>query len=196
MRKINLLDILGLTDNSIINRAIETDSSEKLKELKILEKRKKHLKIFKYTSLFAGSFAVLIIGIVLFSNTTSDNNIFNPNSMIEIKDIKELESYIKLDLSKYKIKEIMEMYKFSNENLIQITYTDKSTLRISKGKNDNSGIYGATLKEIKNINNIDVKIYEFESTKYAIWKDEKKNYTYSYISCDNENIYDVLSKVV
>lgn len=196
MRKINLLDILGLTDNSIINRAIETDSSEKLKELKILEKRKKHLKIFKYTSLFAGSFAVLIIGIVLFSNTTSDNNIFNPNSMIEIKDIKELESYIKLDLSKYKIKEIMEMYKFSNENLIQITYTDESTLRISKGKNDNSGIYGATLKEIKKINNIDVKIYEFEGTKYAIWKDEKKNYTYSYISCDNENIYDVLSKVV
>lgn len=196
MRKINLLDILGLTDNSIINRAIETDSSEKLKELKILEKRKKYLKIFKYTSMFAGSFAVIIIGIILFSNTTSDNDVFTPNPMIEIKDIKELESYIKLDLSKYKIKEIMEMYKFSNGNLIQITYTDESTLRISKGISDNSGIYGATLKETKNINGFNVKIYEFEDTKYAVWNDGKNNYTYSYISSNNENIYDILSKIV
>lgn len=35
-----MLDILGLTDNEMLNRAIETDNAEKLKEIKILEKEK------------------------------------------------------------------------------------------------------------------------------------------------------------
>ena len=193
MKKINLLDILGLTDNRMINQAIETDSAEKLKKLMILEKKKKHSIVFKYTTMFAGGFAVLIMGIFLFNNSMN-NNVMVSNPMIEVTDIGELEKYINLKLSKYEIKKIKEMFKYSNESLIQINYTDDTILRISKGKNDNSGIYGAALIENKKINNIDVKIYEFADIKYAIWNDE--NYTYCYISIDNEDIYDILSRVV
>ena len=195
MKKINMLDVLGLTDNEMINRAIETDSAEKLKELKLLEKHKKHSIIFKYASMFAGGFAVLIVGIFLFGSNNNNNNLYS-SPMIEVKNISELEKYIDIDLTKFKFKQISEMYKFEDDNLIQIKYNDGSTIRVSKGKSDNSGIYGATLKETKNINGFNVKIYEFEDTKYAVWNDENNNYTYSYISSDNENIYDILSKIV
>lgn len=33
-------------------------------------------------------------------------------------------------------------------------------------------------------------------TKYAVWNDRNNNYTYSYISSDNENIYNILLKIV
>lgn len=194
MRKINLLDILGLTDNMIINRSIETDSAEKLRELKLLERRKKYLKVFKYASMLAGSFAVLIIGIVLFNNNTNDNNVLIPNPMIQVKDIKELGNYIGLDLLKYEIKDIEKMYKFEDDDLIQIKYTDESTLRISKGVNDNSGIYGASLDSIEQINGIDVSIYKFDNTIYAVWN--YNNYSFSYIFNDDENINDILSKLI
>ena len=194
MRKINLLDILGLTDNMIINRSIEIDSAEKLRELKLLERRKKYSKVFRYASMLAGSFAVLIIGIVLFNNNTNDNNVLIPNPMIQVKDIKELGNYIGLDLLKYEIKDIEEMYKFEDDNLIQIKYTDESTLRISKGVNDNSGIYGASLDSIEQINGIDVSIYKFDNTIYAVWN--YNNYSFSYIFNDDENIKDILSELV
>ena len=33
-------------------------------------------------------------------------------------------------------------------------------------------------------------------TKYAVWNDGNNNYTYSYISSDNEKIYNILLKIV
>lgn len=193
MKKINLLDILGLTNNEIINRAIETDSAEKLKELKLLEKRKKYSRLFRYTAIFAGGFAIFIIGLVMFNNI-NDNNVLIPNPMIEVKDINELSQYIKLDLSKYKIKEIEEMYKFENEDLIQIVYADESTLRISKEKKDNSGIYGSTLEHTETINDIIVSIYKLDDTIYATWN--KDNYSFSYIFNSNESVAEILAKLV
>lgn len=194
MKKINLLDILGLVDNQMLNRAIETDSAEKLKELKKLEKRRKCLGLFRYVSMFAGGLAVLVVGIVLLNNNINDDNVLISNPMIEVKDISELEKYIKLDLSKYEIKEINEMYKFDNENLIQIKYADGSTLRIGKESTDNSGIYGATLEKSEKINGVNVSIYKFDNIIYAIWNDD--NYSFSYIFNDNDDIALVLSKLV
>lgn len=195
MKKINLLDILGLTDNEMLNRAIETDNAEKLKEIKILEKRKKYLKIFRFASILAGGIAVFVIGIVLFNNNINDN-VLIANPMTKVESINELEKYIKIDLSKFKFKEIKEMYKFEDDALIQITYNDDSTMRISKGQDDNSGIYGATLKESKKINNINVGIYEFNDTTYAVWKDEKNSCVFSYVASENEDINSILPKIV
>ncbi len=195
MKKINLLDILGLTDNEMINRAIETDNAEKLNELKIIEKRKKYSEIFKFASVLAGGIAVFVIGIVLFNNNINDN-VLIPNPMTKVESINELEKYIKIDLSKFKFKEIKEMYKFEDDDLIQITYKDDSTIRISRGQEDNSGIYGATIKESKKINDINVEIYEFNDITYAVWKDEKNSCVFSYVASDNEDINSILPKIV
>lgn len=195
MKKINLLDILGLTDNEMINRAIETDNAEKLNELKIIEKRKKYSEIFKFASVLAGGIAVFVIGIVLFNNNINDN-VLIPNPMTKVESINELEKYIKIDLSKFKFKEIKEMYKFEDDDLIQITYKDDSTIRISRGQEDNSGIYGATIKESKKINDINVEIYEFNDIAYAVWKDEKNSCVFSYVASDNEDINSILPKIV
>ena len=195
MKKINLLDILGLTDNEMINRAIETDSAEKLKEIKILEKRKKSSEIFRYVSVLVGGMAVFVIGIVLFNNNFNDNTLIS-NPMTKVESINELEKYIEIDLSKFKFKEIKEMYKFEDDTLIQITYKDDSTIRISKGQDDNSGIYGATLKEMRKINDTNVEIYEFDDIIYAVWKDEKNSYVFSYVASNNEDINSILSKIV
>ena len=195
MKKINLLDILGLTDNEMLNRAIETDNAEKLKEIKILEKRKKYFGIFRFASILAGGIAVFVIGIVLFNNNINDN-VLIPNPMTKVESINELEKYIDIDLTKFKFKEIKEMYKFEDDTLIQITYNDDSTMRISKGQDDNSGIYGATLKENKKINDINVEIYEFNDITYAVWKDEKNSCVFSYVASDNEDINSILPKIV
>ena len=195
MKKINLLDILGLTDNEMINRAIETDSAEKLKEIKILEKRKKYFGIFRFVSILAGGIAVFVIGTVLFNNNINDNVLIS-NPMTKVESINELEKYIEIDLSKFKFKEIKEMYKFKDDTLIQITYNDDSTMRISKGQDDNSGIYGATIKESKKINDINVEIYEFNDITYAVWKDEKNSCVFNYVASDNEDINSILSKIV
>lgn len=195
MKKINLLDILGLIDNEMVNRAIEIDSAEKLKEIKILEKRKKYFGVFRLASVLAGGMAVFMIGIVLFNNNFNDNTLIS-NPMTKVESINELEKYIEIDLSKFKFKEIKEMYKFEDDTLIQITYKDYSTIRISKGQDDNSGIYGATLKEMRKINGTNVEIYEFDDTIYAVWKDEKNSYAFSYVASNNEDINSILSKIV
>ena len=195
MKKINLLDILGLINNEMVNRAIEIDSAEKLKEIKILEKRKKYFGVFRLASVLAGGMAVFMIGIVLFNNNFNDNTLIS-NPMTKVESINELEKYIEIDLSKFKFKEIKEMYKFEDDTLIQITYKDYSTIRISKGQDDNSGIYGATLKEMRKINGTNVEIYEFDDTIYAVWKDEKNSYAFSYVASNNEDINSILSKIV
>lgn len=153
------------------------------------------MKIFRFASILAGGIAVFVIGIVLFNNNINDN-VLIANPMTKVESINELEKYIKIDLSKFKFKEIKEMYKFEDDALIQITYNDDSTMRISKGQDDNSGIYGATLKESKKINNINVGIYEFNDTTYAVWKDEKNSCVFSYVASENEDINSILPKIV
>ena len=193
MKKVNLLDILGSADNKIINRAIETDNAEKLKELKTIEKRKKQSILLRYLSLFSGGFAVFMIGILLYNNSI-DNNVLTSNPMIEVKNINELGEYINLNLSKYEIKKIGNMYKFENEELIQITYIDESILRISKEIKDNSGICGAVLDKTEKINGIDVNIYKLDNIFYAVWNDD--NYAFSYVFNNSENTTEMLSKLV
>ena len=190
MKKINLLDILGSLDNKMINEAIEIDNSVKLKELK---KREKCTKIFKFATIFACSIVVFTIGLALINNS-AESNVLITNPMTQVNDISDLESYINLDLKKYKIKEIKEMFKFESEALIQIKYVDESTLRISKGSKDNSGIMGATLDNTLEINDKNVNIYKLDNTVYAMWQND--NYSFSYVFSDIDDISLVLSKLV
>ena len=44
MKNIKLLEILGMLDDEMVQKAIETNDAQKLKELKLLEKRKKNSK--------------------------------------------------------------------------------------------------------------------------------------------------------
>lgn len=206
MKNIKLLEILGMLDDEMVQKAIETNDAQKLKELKLLEKRKKNSTLIKYMSVFASSLAVLIVGVIMINNNGTDKSVIGENNGVqisnpisEVKSIQELESHIGKTLEKYQIKEIETMTKFNDEKMIQIYYEDNTSLRISEDQNiDNSGITGADVESNEIINNIEVKIRKLEDNVskciFATWNDGK--YSYTYYSNETENIIEVLEKIV
>lgn len=206
MKNIKLLEILGMLDDEMVQKAIETNDAQKLKELKLLEKRKKNSTLIKYMSVFASSLAVLIVGVIMINNNGIDKSVIGENNGVqisnpisEVKSIQELESHIGKTLEKYQIKEIESMTKFNDEKMIQIYYEDNTSLRISEDQNiDNSGITGAVVDSNEIINNIEVKIRKLEDNVsksiFATWNDGK--YSYTYYSNETENIIEVLEKIV
>ncbi len=209
MKNIKLLEILGMLDDEMVQKAIETNDAQKLKELKLLEKRKKNSTLIKYMSVFASSLAVLIVEVIMINNNRIDkidksvigenNGVQISNPISEVKSIQELESHIGKTLEKYQIKEIESMTKFNDEKMIQIYYEDNTSLRISEDQNiDNSGITGADVEGNEIINNIEVKIRKLEDNVskciFATWNDGK--YSYTYYSNETENIIEVLKKIV
>lgn len=206
MKNINLLEILGMLDDEMVQKSIETNDAKKLKELKRLEKKKKSIFFVKFASVLASSFAILCVGIVMINNNRIDNNINDKNSGVqianpisEVDSIDELEEYIGKSLEKYQIKEIETMTKFNDEEMVQILYKDGTSIRISKDKNtDNSGIYNSNLESKQIINNIEVEIYSIidieNKSLYAVWQDE--GYSYTYYSNNTENTVDILRKIV
>jgi len=209
LKNIKLLEILGMLDDEMVQKAIETNDAQKLKELKLLEKRKKNSTLIKYMSVFASSLAVLIVEVIMINNNRIDkidksvigenNGVQISNPISEVKSIQELESHIGKTLEKYQIKEIESMTKFNDEKMIQIYYEDNTSLRISEDQNiDNSGITGADVEGNEIINNIEVKIRKLEDNVskciFATWNDGK--YSYTYYSNETENIIEVLKKIV
>lgn len=206
MKNIKLLEILGMIDDEMVQKAIETNDAQKLKELKLLEKRKKNSTLIKYMSVLASSLAVLIVVVIMTNNNEIDKNIIDENNGVsisnpisEVSSIQELESYIGISLKRYQIKEIETMTKFNDDEMIQIYYKDGTSIRISKEQNsDNSGITGANVESNEIINNIEVKIRKLEDNVskriFATWNDGK--YSYTYYSNETENIIEVLEKIV
>jgi len=194
LKKVRLLECLNNIDNEMVERAIETDSKEKLQELKKLEKNKKYSFFFKYFNLFAGGLAVILIGIFVVNNFNTQNHDLITTPPLDAKSLQDLEKYLNMDLSKYEIKEIEEVILYEESDMGEIIYKDGSSFRISKGNTDNSGMYDGTLMRELEYNNINVKIYELDNTKYAIW--QSNNYSYSYIFSESEDNLDILNKIV
>ena len=207
MKNIKLLEILGMLNDEIIQKAIETNDAKKLKELKILEKKRKKSTLVKYISAFASCLMIVIMGTIMINNSGIDKNIIKENEngvqianpMSEVSSIKELENYMQISLEKYQIKKVESMIKFNDEKMIQIYYEDNTSIRISKEQNaDNSGISGAEIEHIEIINNIEVKINKLEDEVskriFATWSDGK--YSYTYYSNETENITEVLRKIM
>lgn len=207
MKKFKLLDLLGFVDDEIIERAIETDSASKLKELKRLNRQQKHSRIFKIIWL-QGSIVLLVIGAIFFSNAgngifkdkpiipSPDNPIDNikKNPKTEVNGVDELSAYLKLDLSLFDMKSIANVYKHDDSISGEIKYADGEEIRIFLQTKDNSDIYESKLKEEKVIKNINIKIFESGDSLYAKWV--KDGYIYVYFSKSLENINKILDKVI
>ena len=194
MKKINLNEAIGKLDDKMIEMAIETDNVEKLKELKQIEKQKVKEKIINYFVFWTSSFAVVILGIFIINSMNYNNVVQIPNPIVSIDSLNELSNYLGLSTEKFDFKEIKKINKYQNEIFGEIIYKDDSTLRISKGKSDNSGIYGSSLVEETVINNVEVQIYSLEKIEYATW--QKDGYSYSYRKSNDENIKDIIKKII
>lgn len=195
MQKVNLNDVIGHLDDKIIEKAIETDNAQKLKELKKIEKKKGRVHILKCFSIFSSCAAVFVLGVIILNNRPiSDDNVLIPNPVTEISNLSELSSYLGLDVTKLDIKPIEEIYIFSGETLGEIKYQDNSALRIGVENNDISGTYGGTLVEEISIKDIKIQIKKMENTNYATWKNN--NYSYSYIKADKENLKEMVTKII
>jgi hypothetical protein len=194
LKKINLNEAIGKLDDKMIEMAIETDNVEKLKELKQIEKQKVKEKIINYFVFWTSSFAVVILGIFIINSMNYNNVVQIPNPIVSIDSLNELSNYLGLSTEKFDFKEIKNINKYQNEIFGEIIYKDDSTLRISKGKSDNSGIYGSALVEETVINNVEVQIYSLEKIEYATW--QKDGYSYSYRKSNDENIKDIIKKII
>ena len=194
MKKINLNEAIGKLDDKMIEMAIETDNVEKLKELKQIEKQKAKEKIINYFVFWTSSFAVVILGIFIINSMNYNNVVQIPNPIVSIDSLNELSNYLGLSTENFDFKEIKKINKYQNEIFGEIIYKDDSTLRISKGKSDNSGIYGSSLVEETVINNVEVQIYSLEKIEYATW--QKDGYSYSYRKSNDENIKDIIKKII
>lgn len=194
MKKINLNEAIGKLDDKMIEMAIETDNVEKLKELKQIEKQKVKEKKINYFVFWTSSFAVVILGIFIINSMNYNNVVQIPNPIVSIDSLNELSNYLGLSTENFDFKEIKKINKYQNEIFGEIIYKDDSTLRISKGKSDNSGIYGSSLVEEIIINNVEVQIYSLEKIEYATW--QKGGYSYSYRKSNDENIKDIIKKII
>lgn len=194
MKKINLNEAIGKLDDKMIEMAIETDNIEKLKELKQIEKQKTKEKIINCLAFWTSSFAVVILGIFIINSMNYNNVVQIPNPIVSIDSLNELSNYLGLSTKDFDFKEIKSINKYQNEIFGEVIYKDDSTLRISRGKSDNSGIYGSSLVEETIINNVEVKIYSCGKTEYATW--QKDGYSYSYRKSSEENIKDIIKKIV
>lgn len=194
MKKINMNDAIGKINDELIEKSIETDTPEKLRELKILEKNKKRVNILKYFSVCASSFAVIILGVVMFNSGINKNNIQIPNPITSLNSLNELSKYLEIDVSNLDFKPVSNISKYNDEVLGEITYNDNSRLRISKGSENNSGIYGGIIKEEIIIENIEVQVYTYDDLEYAVWNNN--NYSYSYIKSENEEIKNIIENII
>lgn len=194
MKKINMNDAIGKINDELIEKSIETDTPEKLKELKMLEKNKKRFNILKCFSVCASSFAVIIFGVVMFNNGINKNDVQIPTPIITVSSLNELSRYLGIDVSNLDFKLVSNISKYNDELLGEITYDDNSKLRISKGNENNSGIYGGIIKEEIIIENIKVQVYTYDDLEYAVWKNN--NYSYSYIKSENEEIKNIIKNII
>lgn len=195
LKKINLNDVFGKIDNKILERAIETDNIQKLKELKQIERNKTKINIFKYFSLCASSFAAIILVLfIMTNNKPNDNEVQIPNPIVSVNSLNELSDYLGINTEHLNFKEIKEINKYNDDILGTIVYADDSVLRMSKGDKNNSGIYGGKIFEETTISGLEIKIYKYENIEYAIWM--KDDYSYSYKKAENENIKEIIKEII
>lgn len=196
MQKVNLNDVIGRVDDQLLEKALETDSTSKLMELKKMAKKKERSRLFQYISLFSSCLAIFILGMTWYQNhlPSSNNEVLVPNPLIDVSNLNDLSTYLGLNVTNMDFKTIENINTFRGETLGEIKYQDGSTLRIGAGVEDISGIYGGTLVEEITIHDIKVQIKKYEEINYATWTN--KNYSYSYIKSDKENIKEIVTKII
>ncbi|WP_262395044.1 hypothetical protein [Youxingia wuxianensis] len=150
------------------------------------KKKKPQKPIWIKWGAMAACLCLVIIGGVMF--TQNNNNIAPnpdfvqvPNPIITVSSVSEMEEY--LDFEVPTLDKEIEAYEVlvvdSYPTMGQVRYTDGSEFRILYGSEDISGIHGGSLVETKNIDDIEVKYYEYTDTTYAIW--EQKGFSFSYV---------------
>lgn len=202
MKKVNMLDALNMIDDKIIENAIEVDSPEKLKEIKMKENAKKKTKIIKIMASCAACVCLILASVVTvnhFSADKSTTKIYTDSStqsyeksnglekianpITELKSASEMKKYLGFNVPVLKDKTVKSYIVIGESDYAtqgRIIYSDDSDFEMSNGTGlDISGIYGGKLEKTVSINNTSVKIYSLDDTTYAIWSDKTFSYSYS-----------------
>lgn len=136
----------------------------------------------------AACFCLLLAGGVLYFHSNGGDAVPQPQEVQVANPIMELESAEKmgeyLDFDVPELKKDVDSYLVFVEDqhaaMGQINYTDGSSYRVRYGSGDISGVYGGSLIETNKIEDVDVELYEYESTRYAIWEDQGFTFSYTF----------------
>ena len=149
MKKYNLIDVLNKIDDKYIEKSIKIDTVEKLKEKKTTQN------FFKWCSLCLGCICLILTVALINKNET-------PSTLTQ-----GMLSSNELDINLFISFKNVETYTvtFENEEIenANITYKDKSTLKISKEEKEDTNI----------------EYYTIDKIYYASWYKDNYHYIYS-----------------
>lgn len=104
-----------------------------------------------------------------------------PNPLTEVKTISEMNQYLgyTIPVMDKKVEKYIVIGEGKYATHARIIYEDQSEFDMEKGKNDVSGIYGASIIEEKEINKIKVTFHKKDETRYITYSTDMYSYSYS-----------------
>ncbi len=197
MKNISLPEATDKIDDAYIERAIEIDSAEKLRQAMFTERMKKTRLMTRRLATAAACLCIVTAGMLMLRRTSVDNpaevsepgNVMMGNPITDVESYDELERYMgyKVPRLEFKTTETLSVISYEGEpKKAKMVFTDGSQLLMMKGTGDISGIFGATLETTVTVGVVPVYIgvvpvymYRFDSVHYAVWS--YKGYSYCYI---------------
>ncbi len=162
---------------------------------------KEKLKLVGWVFVFIICVGILFRGIVFIMNKDQHKETLMelPNPITEVKSAAEMRQYLGYDVPIILDKDVSKYIVIGKDKLAnhgRVIYTDKSQFDIEKNSEDPSGIYGGVLKDKESIGGVNVTIYTYEDTIYAIWTYNDFAYSYSMLNTDENNLNLEINKIM
>lgn len=213
MNKYDLIKALGDIDDKYLiekyephkNERKATSNNKYRKNFNIRNFDRKEVNIMDRRVWGIAAIAVLVIsGICVGTLNIKQNNFIGDsnelvqitNSITELNSVQEMKKYLGFDVPVLK-KDVEAYIVIGDGNYAEharIMYKDGTRFEMEKGEKDVSGIYGGTLNETKEIENVEVQIYIYENIKYANW--QKDGFSYSYCIDGTKLNFDEISALI
>lgn len=176
-------------DGELIEKAIDTDSAQKLREAVRAEKRRAKLKLIRAIAAAAACLCICVCSAILFFS--KDNRQTQPlrvtSPITEVSSVEEMRRYLGFPVVSLPEKTVSAYLIYASDGLAQIgeiVYSDGSEYRVSRGSGDISGIFGAAADGSFICENVTVSCYSMSDTRYAIWESNGFAHSYKTASAD------------
>ncbi|MBQ6497966.1 MAG: hypothetical protein IJI58_04565 [Bacilli bacterium] len=162
---------------------------------------KDKIRLVGWIFIFVVCIGILFLGIrfIMVKDQHTEELMELPNPLTEVKSADEMRLYLGYNVPVILDKDVDKYIVIGNDkyaNHGRIIYKDKSQFDIEKDIDDPSGIYGGVKAKEESISGINIELYTYEDTSYAIWKYNDYAYSYSMINSDENNLNIEVNKII